>query len=148
MQPVLINGQTYAWQDIEVVLLGRKVYGIRAISYSETQEFENIYGAGNQVVARGTGIAEFEGAITLLSDEVEKIMDAIPSGRLQDIPEFPITVHYRTSLATKKVTHTLLGCRFKNNVRDVSQGDNMIEVELDIAIAGIAWRATGVDISY
>ncbi|WP_222931248.1 hypothetical protein, partial [Xanthovirga aplysinae] len=63
-------------------------YGITSISYSDNQEIENQYGAGNMPVSRGFGQYTAEASLTLTMEEVEKIQESVATARLQDIPEF------------------------------------------------------------
>jgi hypothetical protein len=51
----LINGQEYSWGDIQCIIAGVVLVGIKGIEYSDEQEMEEIYGAGNRPVARGYG---------------------------------------------------------------------------------------------
>ena len=49
----LINkfGKIAGWNSVKVVMLGRQVEGITALSYKDSKEKENIYGAGEYPVA-------------------------------------------------------------------------------------------------
>ncbi|BDD07520.1 hypothetical protein [Aureibacter tunicatorum] len=135
----LVNGRTYSWSDITVNILGNPVSGITAVSYEDKQEMENVYGAGEQPVARGYGKIEATGSITLLVDEVEALMNASESGRLQEIPEFDIVVAYETSQGEIK-THTLKNCKFKSNKREMKTGDMKMESALELLISHIEWK--------
>lgn len=44
----LINkfGKIAGWNSVKVVMLGRQVEGITALSYKDSKEKDNIYGAG------------------------------------------------------------------------------------------------------
>jgi len=48
-----INGQEYAWEDVQIVMLGRPVIGVVEISYKTMREKKNIMGRGSRPVARG-----------------------------------------------------------------------------------------------
>jgi hypothetical protein len=135
----LINGKSYEWQDITLNIMGVAISGIINIEYSDTQDMVNIYGAGRMPVSRGYGKLETEAKITLLMEEVENIMAVAPLGRLQDIPEFDISVMYLdAALIPRK--HKLRNCRFKNNKRASSTGDQSIPVELELIVSNIEWQ--------
>jgi len=138
MAQPLINGQSYSWSQIEVRILNVPVAGITAISYEESEEMQDNWGAGKYPVSRGYGKIEATGSITLEMNEVEALQAAVPTGRLQDIPEFDIVVSYLPQ-GGNIVTHTLKNCRFKNNKREVNQGDMTIAVELELLISHIQW---------
>lgn len=136
----LINGKSYEWSDIIVNILGVPVVGITAIEYGEEQGIENIYGAGAYPVSRGYGKVEPTAKITLLMEEVEAIQAAAPQGRINQIPEFDITVAYVDTNLVSRV-HKIRNCRFKKNMRSSAQGDTNIPVELDLVCSHIEWVA-------
>jgi hypothetical protein len=136
----LINGKAYTWSQIDVNILGVSVTGITAISYSDSQEMEDNYGAGNRPVSRGYGAKESEGSITLYAEEVEALQDAEETGDIMDIPEFDIVVSYLPEGGVIR-QHTLHNCRFKGNGRDTSQGDTSIPVEIELQVSHITWKS-------
>jgi hypothetical protein len=133
----LINGVAYDWGQIVVNVLGSRLFGITGVTYDEDQTIEDNFGAGNFSVERGFGQIEYTGALTLQMKEIELLTNIAPNRRIQNIPEFDIIVSYLNDNAV--VTHTLKNCRFKNNGREVAQGDTMIEKELTLAIGNIQW---------
>ncbi len=138
MQP-LINGNAYTWSQIELRILNTPVAGITKIMYEDTQEMQDNFGAGKYPVSRGLGKLESKCSLTMEMAEVEALQAAIPTGRLQEIPEFDIVVSYLPEGGVI-VNHTLHNCRFKGNKRDIKSGDMTIEVELDVQISHISWK--------
>ncbi len=137
---VLINGNSYDWASIEITLLGKKLFGVTAIDYSDSVEIEDIYGAGKFAVTRGTGQYKAECKITLASEEVNQLQKALqPGKRLQDIGMFDIIVAYLPADATKRTVDVIRNCQFKNNKRSVKANDKTIEVEFDIITSHIDW---------
>ena len=134
----LINGKSYEWADIAINILGVTVVGVTSIDYEEKQGMENIYGAGRFPVSRGYGKVEPSGKITLLMEEVQALMSVAPLGRLQDIPEFDISVVYLDS-ALVTVKHKLRNVRFMNNQRSSKSGDTSIPVEIDLILSHVEW---------
>lgn len=140
MATPLINGEAYSWSQIILNLLGNPIVGITSISYSDEQEMEDNYGAGKFPVNRGLGNITTEASITLYMAEIEALQDAVPSGRLQDIPEFDIVVSWIPNDASRAKTHILKNCRFMNNGREVEQGATSITTELNLKISHIDWN--------
>lgn len=136
--PALINGKSYDWQQIQVVILGVPIVGITALDYSDSSTMENIYGAGRFPVSRGYGKYEAMATITMLMEELENITSIAPNRRIQDIPEFNITVAY---VDTENIVrnHTIRNCRFKGNNRKTASGDTSIPVELELVTSHIDW---------
>ncbi|OON67814.1 hypothetical protein [Hymenobacter sp. CRA2] len=139
MAQPLINGVAYGWADINAQALGRTILGITAISYEDTQEITDNFGAGIFPVSRGYGKNECKASITVEAKESERLAQAIGSGRLQDIPPFPIVVSYQNA-ANRLVTHKLMNAQFKGNKRDVKSGDTAIQVEHELIISHIEWK--------
>jgi hypothetical protein len=136
--PPLVNGRSYGWADITTSPAGIPLFGIRSIEYTESQDMENIYGAGNRPVSRGYGRITYTGSITLLMEDLEKLQAASPGGRIQDILEFPIVVSYAPETGII-VVHKLQYCRFKNNGRVINEGDMSIETKIELIIGNISW---------
>lgn len=140
MAAPLINGERHAWGDIKLVLLGRTVTGITKITYSDKQDKQNNYGAGNNPVSRGRGKYEAEASITLHKYEVDAIQTAIGKGkRIQDIAAFDITVSYLNE-NDQPVTDLIRNCEFTDKKLDVKQGDTVIESEYALIVSHIDWN--------
>jgi hypothetical protein len=135
----LVNGTAYSWSQITLNILGVPVAGVSAISYNEEQEMTDNYGAGNRPVSRGYGRITTEGSVTLHMEEVEAIQAAVSTGRLQYIREFDVVVAYLPE-GGNIVTHTLKNVRFKNNGREISEGDMVVSVEIPMQISHINWK--------
>lgn len=140
MATPMINGTRHSWASVEVELLGRIVSGITAIEYDDTQEKENVYGAGIYPVSRGRGKYEATAKITLLAYEVDAIQRSLgPGKRLQDIEPFDIPVVFMPEGSDGLVTHVIHNVEFTNNKRAVNTGDTNMEVELDLIVSHITW---------
>lgn len=135
----MINGTVYAWGDVSVNIMGVHMTGIRKIEYSDTQQVENIYGAGSMPVGRGYGRYEATVKLTLLMDEARTIGQSVPTHRLQDIAPFDVVVSYIPAETDRIHTDVVKNCQFKNNVRSWTEGDTSKEVELELICSHIAW---------
>ena len=132
----LINGKSYSWADITFNIGGVPVAGITKISYKVSQEKQNNYGAGSEPVSRGKGNREYEASITLHMEEVERLLLAAPNRDLLKIPAFDINITYQAD-PTNIANHVLKNCEFTEDGTDIGQGDQVIEIELPLSIAGI-----------
>lgn len=138
---ISINRTQYAWSSLSFEVLGKTVVGIKAIKYLDEQEMENVYGAGNYPVGQAIGAVSYEGSLTLLQAEVQELVALVPTGRIQDIPAFDITVAFVAG--TRRHKHILRSCKFKSNGVDSSQGDMEIEVEIPLLIGFIQFGEAG-----
>jgi len=138
MEP-LINGEAYAWSQIQINIAGINVVGVTAIDYEDTQELKMNYGAGNYPHSRGKGQIKVTASITLAMVEVERLQKKSKTGRLQDLPAFDVHVSYLPEDGTI-VKHTIMSCLFEKNSRKVKTGDMDIPVELTLNSPKIKWK--------
>jgi len=135
----LINGKSYEFADVTLLVLGIPIIGTTAIEYGETANTENIYATGRFPVSRAFGTVEPAAKITLLMEEVMNIVSASPNGRLYEVPAFDIVVTF-TDPSLITVVHKLRNCQFKNNKVGSATGDTSIPIELDLVISHIEWN--------
>jgi len=142
----LVNGRAYDWAQVLVRMSNGTTpfFGIKKISYSDNQEMENNYGAGNMPTSRGFGNYAAVSSITLTMEEVERIQAAIPSGRLQDLPEFDLGVSFVHPETARIINHTIRNCKFKNNARDLNQNDKEFPIELELLVSHIEWNGNKI----
>ena len=127
----LINkfGKIAGWNSVKVVMLGRQVEGITALSYKDSKEKDNIYGAGEFPVGRGEGNYKAEASITLLKEEVNALQLALGSG-------IPGMYEYK-GLVMKDVIRNV---EFTDNGVDVKQGDKSIATQFTLLPSHIDWN--------
>lgn len=137
--PVLINGSTYNWAQIRIQLsnMTLPLIGITSINYDSKRQMENMYGSGDQPIARSSGNVEYDASMTLYKDEVVRLQNASPFGDITLMEPFDIIISFRSDIASKIQTETVKNCQFTNNPTSVSQNDKMISVELPLIVAGI-----------
>ena len=135
----LVNGTSYDYTKISVILAGTPVLEVTEINYTQDQEKENNFGTGVLPVSRGQGERNSSGSIGLAMNEVEVLRDAAPpNGSLLDLPAFDIIVVYGNP--QKLVTHRLIKCEFTNDGVETSQGDTSITRSFDLVIGNIHYR--------
>lgn len=135
-----INGQLYDWGQISVGIAGVVVTGITAIDYNEEQETTAVYGSGKYPIGYGKGRINPSGSITLLEDEIARLRDVAPNGRLQDIAPFDITVTFISPNVAKVQTHVLKNCQFANNGVSATEGDTSMSQQLNLVMSNIKWK--------
>jgi hypothetical protein len=133
----IINGVSYNWSNVQVVLFGVPVVGITSISYKRKQKKENNYGFGNQPVSRGYGNYEYDGSIELYLEEWKNIIAASPGRDPLLISPFNITVIYGPS-AVKITTDVLRAVEFMEDPFDAKQGDTKLTVKIPLIIGSIS----------
>lgn len=136
----LINGVEYTHADIVVNVLGFPIIGITSIKYSDMQDITLNYGTGQLPTSRGFGAMNPTASITMTMKEVQKLSNASPLGRIQNIPDFDIGVNFITE-AGEFTRHRLVRCRFKGRNTDSSVNNSQIEEELELSIVDIKYTA-------
>jgi hypothetical protein len=137
--PILINGHSYEWADIQLAIAGgTPVAGITEINYEAKRNIQNIYGIGSEPVSRGYGAKEYSASITIKWEEVQALIALAPDGDITQIPTFTITVAW---LDTENaiVQNTLQNVKFADNSLKTKQGDTSTDITLNLVIAGILY---------
>lgn len=136
MATPLINGVSYGWGNIQLVLFGVPVVGITKIDYKAKQTKENLYGAGYKPVSRGYGKYEYEGSIEIYTEEWKRIIAAAPGRDPLSIAPFDIEVVFAGNrVAPEK--DSLKMCEFLENPLSSSEGDTSIKVSIPLIIGDI-----------
>lgn len=139
MSTPLINGVRHSWASIDFNLFGRTITGITEIKYSQEQEKEDFYGAGNQPVHRGRGNKKATASIKLHAYEINAIQASLPAGKsLLDIAPFDISVVY-TAQGSDQVKEVVIhNCEFTKEEYAMKQGDKNIEVDMPLITSHIS----------
>lgn len=137
-----INGKTYDWSKVSIVLLGNaNELGIKGIEYSESQEKTNNYGIGFSAVGRTRGAKEATAKIDIYVESIMAIKTAMPEGNrsLLDIAPFDIIVSYQNA-TDPIVSDRLVGCEFKNDSRAMSTGQTDNAQSFELVVGEIQWN--------
>jgi hypothetical protein len=129
----IFNSKEYEWSNVEVVMLGKVVTGIRGINYKESQEKEPVYARGNKPRAIQGGNKSYEGNISLLQSELEALQEVAGVGAsIVDIPSFDIIVAYVPKTGGAVVVDIIKNAEFTEVEKGMKQGDKFMEIELPI----------------
>lgn len=137
----LINkfGKVAGWNSITATALGRDFEGITELSYNDSVEKENVYGAGGFPVGRGEGNYAAEASITLFKEEADALQLALgPGRRLTDIAPFDIAVQY--DYLGKIYKDRIRNAEFTGRSVEVKQNDKVIATKFDLIISHIDWN--------
>jgi len=126
------NSKQYDWSNVEVWLLGKKITGIRGVSYTIAKEKEAIYGAGSLPQGIGHGNKSFEGELTLLQSEVEALTaKALEVGGddITDLNGVNIIVMYAPKSGVKTID-VIEHAEFNSLQKGMNQNDKFAEISL------------------
>ena len=123
----------HEWSDVNVILAGRLVTGIRGVSYTSSQEKEALYGKGNKPHAMQRGNKSYSGSIRLLQSELEALERAAGGDALD--ATFNVVVAYGSPLQGAKFSTDLLkGCEITEIPKGLNQNDKFMEIELPVVM--------------
>lgn len=90
------NSNEYAWKDVQAVVLGRTIGGLRGVEYKTKHQKEVLFGAGQKGRSVQRGKKEYEGTITLLQSELIALNRAAQEKGYDDITDvdFDLIVSY------------------------------------------------------
>lgn len=141
LETLLINkfGKVAGWNSITTTMMGRDVEGILELSYDDSVEKENIYGAGKMPIGRGEGNYAAKCSITLLKEEVDAIQLSLGRGkRLTDIAPFDMAVSY--DYLSKIYKDRIRNCEFTGRSVEVKQNDKSIATKFELIVSHIDWN--------
>lgn len=126
----------HEWSDVNVILAGRLVTGIRGVSYTSSQEKEALYGKGNKPHAMQRGNKSYSGSIRLLQSELEALERAAGGDALD--ATFNVVVAYGSPLQGAKFSTDLLkGCEITEIPKGLNQNDKFMEIELPVVMLDV-----------
>lgn len=125
------NSKEYAWIDVQVVLLGRPVTGLRGISYKTKRQKETLYATGKKARGIQFGKKEVDGTITVLQSEFIAMNRAAQEKGYDDITdiEFDVIVSYLPETGIIQ-TDKIVGLSITEGGHDIKEGDLYQEVSL------------------
>ena len=138
MAVVLVNGEAYTHTQVQVIYLGVALPSVTSISYGETQDKANNFGAGNRPVSRGRAAIDASGSIELSMNDIEATRDVAPNGSLLQIPPSDMLVVFVNP--QKPITHTIKNIEFTTDQPSSDQGNTDIKVSLDFIASNVKWR--------
>ena len=126
----------HEWSDVNVILAGRLVTGIRGVSYTSSQEKEALYGKGNKPHAMQRGNKSYSGSIRLLQSELEALERAAGGDALD--ATFNVVVAYgNPSQGDRFITDLLRGCEITEIPKGLNQNDKFMEIELPVVMLDV-----------
>lgn len=136
------NSEEYGFSDLQVVMLGKPIIGLRGMRFKAMQEKSNVHGAGSKPIARTRGQVNYEGSVKILLSELNAMLisQGNPAKGVIGIKPFDIIVAFAPFVVDVITTHRLVYCEFTECEINVNNGDQEVEVELPIIIGDIEWN--------
>ena len=135
MANINIRSSECAWKHGELILLGRRINGLRGFELKKTVEKEHLYGTGQNPLDIQEGNIKCEGSIKVLGFELDAMNRAAMMAGYSDITEVPheaivMTMKLQKSVAEQKTVFNVRGIAFTEAVNSMEQNAKMREVTL------------------
>ena len=135
MANINIRSSECAWKHGELILLGRRINGLRGFELKKTEEKEHLYGTGQNPLDIQEGNIKCEGSIKVLGFELDAMNRAAMMAGYSDITEVPheaivMTVKLQKSVAEQKTVFNVRGIAFTEAANSMEQNAKMREVTL------------------
>ena len=136
------NSEEYGWKDLQVVMLGRPVIGLRGLRYKIMQEKSNVHGAGAKPIARARGNINYEGEVKVLMSELRALLQSQgnPAKGVIGIRPFDLIAAYAPEVGDVITTDILKYIEFTECEVNINQGDQSVEVTLPVVIGNIEFN--------
>ena len=125
----MVNTREYEWADVNVVLAGRVVTGLRGVKYSSKQEKELLHAKGNKPHSIQRGNKTYDGEITLVQSEYEALKKA-SGGDILDASMDIVAAYGNPNAGDVITTDVLVGVEFTEDNTEWKQGDKFQEKTL------------------
>lgn len=123
---MMFNSREYEWADIDVVMAGRPVTGIRGIKYNTKKEKELVYAKGNKPHAVQSGNYDHSGEITVLQSEYNALRQAA-KGDILGVALDIVVAYGNPTRGDAITTDILVGVEFTEDNTEWKQGDKFQE---------------------
>lgn len=125
----MFNSREYEWADLTLILGGRDITGIRGIKYTEKTEREALYAKGRNPYSIQSGNSSYEGEITMLRSEYDKLVKA-GKGSVMSLALDGLFSYGNPSAGDALMSDRASGIRFTEASKDFKQGDKFQEITL------------------
>lgn len=118
-----INTRNYAWKDCEIRLAGNLLSAVEGVAWNHKQEKEAIYGKGTKAMGIQNGNEIVDGSLSLLQDELERILDGAPDGKMINLDNIDLQVAFEKNGVI--VRYSILGVSFTEEPHEIKQNDKV-----------------------
>ena len=118
----------FGWKDLEIAVDGKILAAARGIDFSEEVESELVYGKGNLPTSIQDGNVKYEGTLTVMKSDLDKLVAA--TGNVGVIGLKNLTISMALVKDGKISTRTLVKCRITKLPEKWKQNDKFAELDL------------------
>lgn len=132
-------GKMAGWNSLTFNLFGVDVEAMLELSYNDNVEIEKVFGHGKMPIGFAEGNYDANVSITLHSEAVNEILNAIPSGkRISDAAPSDAIAQYEYQ--DRAVTDIIRNIKVTGLGKEVKQGDKVVGQKLECFCTHIDWN--------
>lgn len=125
------NSSEYTYCDMEVIILGRTIGGLRGIEYSSKKAKEVLYGAGRKGRGIQHGKREYEGTLTITQSELAALNRAAQMIGKEDCLDLDFDIIVTYTSPELIVTIDRIVCASITDMKSaLKEGDMKMEISL------------------
>ena len=130
-----ITSSECAWKHAELMILGRRITGLRGFEIKKSVEKEHLYGAGQHPIDIQEGNVKVEGSIKVLGFELDALNLAARASGFSDLTEVPheaivLTLSYKKRITDLPTLVNVRGVSFTEYSHSMEQNAKYREVTL------------------
>lgn len=124
------NSKEYTFVQMDVILMGRPIGGLRAMEYKVKHQKDKLFGRGKKARSIQHGKKEYEGTLTITQSELIALDRAAQQKGYDDCTdiEFDVIVCYEAGGIV--TTDKIIGVSLTEAPRSMKEGDLFMEVAL------------------
>lgn len=119
------NSREYEWADVNVIVGGVDIIGIRGVKWTRKKELEPVYAKGRDPHSINAGNNAYDIELEMLQSSFDQLEAAANDDILSLNVDIQVTFG-NTGDVLK--THRALGVRFSEDVLDIKQGDKFAAI--------------------
>ena len=137
------NSKEYAWVNVDVILLGKPVAGLRGIEYKSKRQTEALFATGKKARGIQKGKKEYEGTITVLQSELIAMQAAAKQAGYDDITDltFDMVVSYTSETGVVQVDRVICAS-VTESPNSIKEGDLYSEHALPFIACDIEYNVS------
>lgn len=128
------------WAQFEVLMDGKRIAGLRGLTYGKEWEAEHLHAAGNEPISIQRGNKKYEGTLKALKGDVDAMNDAARAKGYEDITDvedLTITVAYLPKGTRLLRTDIQTGVHINKLEKGWDQGAKFMEISLPYMFTGL-----------
>lgn len=122
MPPVLINGISYSWSQLAILIGNNVLYGITELNFEMTQNKTVNKGIGQDGISIGYGDNDYKGSFGIYLEDWKRLIAVSPNGSPLYLSPFTIKAIY-SNPGIPPTTDILYNVSLLNDGNDLKQGD-------------------------